>query len=150
MDEEINDEISNDETSEEINENILQSIKLMLGLMPNDTSFDSVIVMHINSTFLDLQQLGVGPEDGFSLDNSNSKWEEFIPKGPLLNAVKPYVYLNVKMLFDPPTNTATIDSINRQIARIEWRISIETEAEKIDSKGDEPDEDLEQEENQNE
>lgn len=105
-----------------INDSILNTIKSMLGI-PNDvTNFDEVIKTHINSVFLTLQELGVGPTEGFSIQDKDTDWTDYIPEGAILNSVKSYMYLKVKMLFDPPNSTATMDSFNRIIREFEWRI----------------------------
>lgn len=107
-----------------INDSILNTIKSMLGI-PNDvTNFDEVIKTHINSVFLTLQELGVGPTEGFSIQDKDTDWTDYIPEGTILNSVKSYMYLKVKMLFDPPNSTATMDSFNRIIREFEWRIMI--------------------------
>lgn len=105
-------------------ESILTSIKKLLGIDEEYTQFDSDIIMHINSVFMILNQLGVGPEKGFSIQNSESVWTDFIPSGSNLEAVKTYMHLKVKLMFDPPSSSAVMEAINRTIAELEWRLNI--------------------------
>ena len=102
---------------------ILTSIKKMLGIAEDYTEFDEDIITHINSVFLNLTQLGVGPEEGFMIKDDTAVWEDFINDGIQLQAVKTYVYLKVKLLFDPPLSSSVTESINRMIAELEWRLN---------------------------
>ena len=110
-----------------MDDSVLKSVKKMLGIHEDYDVFDKDIIMHINSVFFTLYQLGVGPDEGFSIDDSVDIWNDFIPQSALLNAVKPYVGLKVRLLFDPPTTSSVLDSINRMINEYEWRINIEVE-----------------------
>lgn len=105
-------------------ESILHSIKKLLGIAAEYTQFDDDIIMHINTVFLNLTQLGVGPKEGFSIKNEFNCWNEFIDNNAQLNAVKSYVYLKVKLLFDPPLSSAVIESTNRMISELEWRLNV--------------------------
>lgn len=110
-----------------MDDSVLKSVKKMLGIHEDYDVFDKDIIMHINSVFFTLHQLGVGPAEGFSIGDSVDVWDDFIPQSALLNAVKPYVGLKVRLLFDPPTTSSVLDSINRMINEYEWRINIEVE-----------------------
>ena len=114
-------------------ENILTSIKKLLGVAEEYTHFDPDIVMHINSVLMILTQLGVGPSDGFIIEDETAVWSDFIPDiTPVkLEAVKSYIYLKVRLLFDPPTSSAVIESINRQISELEWRLNVAAESSNI-------------------
>lgn len=111
-------------------DSILTSIKSMLGIQEDYTHFDNDIVTYINSVFLTLMQIGVGPAEGFMITDKTDEWTDYIEDGPLLNSVKSYVYLKVKLLFDPPLNTSTTESINRIIAEFEWRINHQVDVRK--------------------
>ena len=102
---------------------ILTSIKKLLGVAEDYTEFDEDIMTHINSVFLNLAQLGVGPEEGFMIEDNTAEWEDFINGSVQLQAVKTYVYLKVKLLFDPPLSSSVTESINRMIAELEWRLN---------------------------
>ena len=105
-------------------DSILASIKKLLGVPEEYTQFDADIIMHINSVFLNLNQLGVGPEAGFAIENDSAEWSDFISDNVQLNAVKTYMYLKVKLLFDPPLSASVIESMNRTIAELEWRLNV--------------------------
>lgn len=107
-------------------DSILTSIKKLLGISEEYTQFDDDIIMHINTVFLNLTQLGVGPEEGFSIEDDTADWEDFadLESNLPLNAVKSYVYLKVKLLFDPPLSSAVIESTNRMISELEWRLNV--------------------------
>lgn len=102
---------------------ILNSIKKLLGITVEYTHFDPDIVMQINSAFSTLNQLGVGPEEGFSIEDSSAVWTDFI-QDDRLNFVKTYIQLKVRLAFDPPTSSALMESFNRQLDELTWRLSI--------------------------
>lgn len=103
---------------------ILTSIKKMLGVAEDYTEFDEDIITHINSVFLNLTQLGVGPEEGFVIEDNTAVWEDFIDNSIPLQAVKTYMYLKVKLLFDPPLSSSVTESFTRMIAELEWRLNV--------------------------
>jgi len=107
-----------------ISESILESTKKVLGLDADNTDFDVDVLMHINSVFSTLQQLGIGPEEGFAIEDDTAVWSDFLEEVKLLNNVKTYVYLRVRMLFDPPTTSFAIDAMRKQIEELEWRINV--------------------------
>lgn len=110
-------------------ESILTSIKKLLGITEEYTHFDTDIIMHINSVFLTLNQLGVGPAAVFAIEDSTATWADFFPKESNdFEAVKSYMYLKVKLLFDPPPGSATIESINKMINEYEVRLNIQAES----------------------
>ena len=108
-------------------ESILTSIKKMLGIQEEYEHFDADIVMHINSVFMILMQLGVGPASGFSIHDKTATWADFLPEGQQLEAVKSYMYLKVKLLFDPPLGSAVMESYNKQISELEWRLNVQVD-----------------------
>lgn len=105
-------------------DSILTSIKLLLGIVEEDVHFDSIIIVHINSVLSVLHQLGFGPEAGFSIKDSSAVWNDFIIAPDIVEFVKSYIYLRVRLLFDPPTSSAIADAINRQANELEWRILV--------------------------
>lgn len=109
-------------------ESILTSIKKLLGIAEEYTHFDSDIVMHINSVFMILTQLGVGPSEGFSIEDDTSTWQDFVPDMSKVEAVKSYMHLKVKLLFDPPLSSAVTESMNRMISELEWRLNVAAES----------------------
>ena len=111
-------------------ESILTSIKKMLGIAEEYTHFDADLIIHINSVFAILTQIGVGPSEGFSIEDNTDVWTDFIQDNKKLESVKSYTYMKVKLLFDPPINSSVIESMNRIISELEWRILISGEEEK--------------------
>lgn len=107
-----------------MNESILTSVKEMLGIEEGYEYFDRDIIIHINSALATLSQLGVGPEEGFVVEDSLATWDNLINDEKLLNFVPTYVYLKVRLGFDPPTSASVLDSMERQVSQYEWRISV--------------------------
>ena len=102
-------------------ESILASIKKLLGITEEYTHFDADIIMHINSVFMILMQLGIGPANGFSITGDSEVWSDFLSDVAWLESVKSYVYLKVKLLFDPPQSGTVIGSMEKLITEFEWR-----------------------------
>lgn len=111
-----------DKSETEIMTNVLLSIKKLLGITPEYIHFDEDILIHINSVLLELSQLGVSLPNDFSVDDK-TLWIDIFQEGILLSAIRSFVYLKVRLLFDPPANSAAIESINKTIANLEWRIN---------------------------
>lgn len=120
---------------------ILDSVKKKLGLSPDYDVFDLDLVTHINTTFLTLQQLGVGPISGFMIDDADATWDAFLGDDILLNSVKTYVYLKVKIIFDPPGTSFHLAAAEKVIQELEWRmmIHVESDAPVIVDPGSPPD-----------
>lgn len=108
-------------------ESILASVKKVLGIDEIHTAFDEDIILHINSVFAILQQMGVGPENGFSISDDSAIWTDYISDVNQLNFVKSYIYLKVRLLFDPPVSSGAIESMNKLISELEWRLFIATD-----------------------
>ena len=104
-------------------ESILDSTKKILGLEATYTPFDLDVITHINAAFSILNQLGVGPEEGFSILDNQAVWADFVVPTNQLHLVKTYVYLKVRILFDPPSTSFLLDTYNNQIKEYEWRLS---------------------------
>lgn len=110
-------------------ESILTSIKKLLGLDADYDHFNQDITIHINTAFMSLNQLGVGPPEGFFIESKAQQWQDFLGPKPNYEGVKTYVYLKVRLVFDPPGNSFLIESINSQIKELEWRLRDEAERE---------------------
>lgn len=110
-------------------DSILNSIKKVLAIDPSYTAFDVDIIMHINSVFSTLNQLGIGPVEGFLIEDENATWDTFLGTDLRLNAVKSYVYLRVRNLFDPPSTSYMIEAQEAQIKELEWRLNVQREGE---------------------
>ena len=102
---------------------ILESVKKVLGIAPEYLVFDQDIVMHINSAFSVLHQLGVGPDEPFIIEDETATWSEFLGTERGVNSVKSYVYLRVRLLFDPPATSFALGAMEKQIEELGWRIS---------------------------
>lgn len=109
-----------------MSDSILLSTKKILGLEEDYTEFDVDILTHINSAFTTLQQLGIGPPEGFSIEDEDALWADFLTD-ERLNSVKTYVYLRVRLLFDPPTTSYLIESLSKQAHELEWRLNVTRE-----------------------
>ena len=109
-------------------ESILTSIKKLLGIEEDYTHFDPDIIMHINSVFMTLTQIGVGPSEGFIIEDDTSVWTDFTGESISYESVKSYIYLKVRLLFDPPASSAVIESMNRMISEYEWRLNANAES----------------------
>lgn len=106
-------------------DSILTSVKKLLGITEEYTPFDQDIIMHINSVFLTLYELGVGPANGFSIEDDSAEWRDYIPNDDvLLGAVKSYMYLKVRMLFDPSLTTSVTELMKEQAREFEWRMNV--------------------------
>lgn len=115
-------------------ESILTSIKKLLLIPEEYEHFDTDIIIHINSVFMTLTQLGVGPAQGFTIIDEEAVWTDFIKDPIKLQAVKTYVYLKVRLLFDPSSlGSATLAAYERQIQELEWRLNVEVETPREDN-----------------
>lgn len=108
-------------------ESILSSVKKIIGISEEDESFDTDLIIHINSVLMILNQLGVGPEEGFSITDKTAVWTDLINDSKDIEAVKSFVGLKVRLIFDPPTSSAVLDSITKLISELEWRINVMVE-----------------------
>lgn len=110
-------------------ESILTSIKKQLGIDKEYTQFDDEIIMHINSVFTTLTQLGVGPSTGFHIEDESAIWTDFVSDISRLHAVKTYIYMKVRLIFDPASlQSATLAAYERQIQEFEWRLNVAVES----------------------
>lgn len=110
-----------------MNDSILDTIKQLLGIQSDYTAFDMDIIVNINSVFMSLNQLGVGPTECFSIDGSKGTWAEFVDNSIDLEAVKTYIYLKVRTIFDPPSSSVVMEAMNRNISELEWRLNVQVE-----------------------
>ena len=110
-------------------DSILNSIKKFLGITEEYTHFDPDIIMHINSAFFILNQLGVGPDEPFKIEDKSDTWDDFVSNQDV-EAIKSYIGLKVRTLFDPPTNSALLSAINEAIKEFEWRLNVQVDPEK--------------------
>lgn len=128
--EENNVKTSQEEVKDNSKNSILTSIKKLLGISESCTDFDTDVIMHINTVLMTLNQLGVGKE-GYQIEDKDNVWSEFVESDKLA-AIKSYVHLRVKLLFDPPLNSAIIEAIKESIRELEWRLNVRAESEDND------------------
>lgn len=105
-------------------ESVLTSTKKILGLAPEYEAFDQDVITHINAAFSTLMQLGVGPTTGFFISDDTAVWDDLVVPDEQVNLIKTYVYLKVRMIFDPPNTSFHIDAMNKQLQEAEWRLYI--------------------------
>lgn len=110
-----------------MNDSILNTIKTMIGLNPDDTEFNTDILVLINSALMVLRQIGIGPQNGFSVSDSTQTWSEFIEDIRYYESVKSYIYLKVRLMFDPPATSYVSEQMKTEIQEIEWRLKVEKE-----------------------
>ena len=122
----MSDEVNSKDISA-YDESILTTIKRMLSIVKENKDFDTEIIVNINSVFTILNQLGVGPGDGFRIKDDTAKWSDYISEKDDLDAVKSYIYLKVKTIFDPPLNGTVMDAHKQLIAELEWRLNVKAE-----------------------
>lgn len=105
-------------------DSILTSVKKLLGIAEEYEHFDQDIIIHINSVLMILTQIGVGPSNGFSIIGKESTWTDFVTDIKQIEAVRTYIYLKVRLIFDPPSSSAVMEAINRTVSELEWRLSV--------------------------
>jgi len=107
-----------------VKDSILQSTKKMIGLEAEYDAFDLDIVTHINTAFATLFQAGVGPLEGFSIEDESFTWNQFIGNRMEINGVKSYVFFSVKLAFDPPASSFGLANIEKQLTELIWRLNV--------------------------
>ena len=108
-------------------DSILTSIKKILGIYEEDTSFDVDIIMHINTVFMILRQMGIGPSEGYSIRDRYDMWTDYLSDTSLIESVKTYIALKVRLIFDPPASSTMIEAMNRTISELEWRLNVQAD-----------------------
>lgn len=111
-----------------MSDSILTSTKKILGIADDYDVFDLDIIMHINAAIATLTQIGVGPSEGFFIEDASTTWEAFLGTDPQLNSAKQYVFLRVRVLFDPPQTSYLVEAFNQQIQQHEWRLNVYKES----------------------
>lgn len=114
-------------------DSILTSIKKLLGISEEYEHFDADIMIHINTAFETLHQLGVGPSEPFYIQDKTDTWDEFTTNGLDIRSVKTYIFLKVKMVFDPPSNSIYSEAIRNEISELEWRMNVRVDPWKAES-----------------
>lgn len=114
---------------------ILDTIKKTLGIMYDYEIFDPELIIHINSAFSILYELGVGPSIPYKITSRENTWDEFLEDNTQLENVKTYIYMKVRLVFDPPSNSFVVDAFEKQIQELEWRMNVAVETECLNGKG---------------
>jgi hypothetical protein len=110
-------------------QSILASVKKVIGAPSDYDAFDEDIIMHINMVFNTLNDLGVGPAEGFMIEDDTAKWADYIPSNDnRVNSIKTFIYLSVRMIFDPPRESWVVTSLEKQLDQLAWRINVRQEA----------------------
>jgi hypothetical protein len=104
-------------------DSILNTIKKLLGIDAEDTSFDTDVIVNINLAIFNLSQIGIGPNNTFIVTSVDQTWSDYIGSSVVnLEGIKNYIYLKTKILFDPPTNSTVMAAFNNNIQELEWRM----------------------------
>lgn len=111
---------------------ILLSVKDYLSVSPEEDAFDQELILHINSAFMILRQLGVGPETPFVVEDETTTWQEFTDDDSILPVIKSYVTLKVRTLFDSPNSSSLSEALKNAISEYEWRLGIECDTYKVE------------------
>lgn len=107
-----------------VKDSILASTKSAMGVVPEYDGFDNQLIMLINASFATLWQLGIGPEDGFDIEDDSTTWDEYIGDSKILKLVIQYVHIDVRLQFDPPSNSFSIDSMKNKLEELVFRIHV--------------------------
>lgn len=124
-----NQNVSNDQDS------ILISIKKLLGISKDCIDFDTDIKIHINTVLMNLDQLGIIIPKSFSINDNSQKWSEIINDQEKIDSIKTYVYLKVKLIFDPPLSSAVMEANTQCISELEWRLTVQVDENNLKKKG---------------
>lgn len=116
-----------------MDESILNSIKALLGPDADYDVYDHDILIFINGVFSTLTQLGVGPAEGFRITGAEETWHDFLGDYRDLESVKTYIYLKVRLVFDPPVNSSVLNAYKEECKELEWRLNVAVDPSKLDS-----------------
>ena len=112
-----------------MDDSILATVKKMLGIDEAYLPFDTDIILFINSALMTLHQRGVGPDEGLSISDYTTTWSELLKdNGVMLRATQEYVYMKVKMVFDPPGNSFVMTAMQERCKEIEQRLVMQAES----------------------
>lgn len=125
---------------EDISTSILETIKKLIGIDKDYGVFDLDLIVAINSSFMILNQLGIGPDNPFSIKDSSSTWKDFFGDEEIFELAKSYIYLRARLLFDPPASGVLHEAVERQISEFEWRMHVQADYNDSNQPGeDDPD-----------
>ncbi len=130
-----NEEIKENENIPNDQDSILLSIKKLLGISKECTDFDTDIIIHINTTLMNLDQLGIEISKSFSVKDNKQTWSEIITEQERIDSIITYVYLKVKLVFDPPLSSAVMEANKQSINELEWRLTVQVDENKLNKEG---------------
>lgn len=118
-------------------DSILLSVKKYLGISAEYEVFDQDILMAINGAMMSLQQIGIGPTTGYTVEDETQTWSEFMSSQPnvFLQGVRAFVYTKTRLLFDPPATSFGIDALEKQLREYEWRLNVQVDPKPIQEQG---------------
>lgn len=114
-------------------DSILNSVKKVLGIHEEYKAFDTDVIMHINTAFFLLNQLGVGPKEGYRIEDESANWVDYTGSSLNLEAVRSYIFVRVRLLFDRPETSYGIQALERQAKEFEWRLSVQADRDSYES-----------------
>lgn len=114
-----------------LSDSILDTVKKLLGIEKEYTQFDVDIIVNINSAIMTLRQLGVGPQDGFSITGSDETWNDLLGDSKFLDQAWIYLFLKTKIVFDPPSSSFVLEAYKEQIKELEWRLAEENNPKEV-------------------
>lgn len=112
-------------------DSILKSVKKTLGVAADDTAFDVDIIICINSAIATLTQIGVGPPEGYAIEDESDEWDDFLDGDLTLSSVKTYIYMKTRLMFDPPQNGFAVTSLEKMITESEWRLNVAADVSEV-------------------
>ena len=110
-------------------DSILTTIKKMLGIHEEIEDFDMDLIVFINSALAELNQLGIGPKDGFQISGKEETWKQLYNGRKIFNDIKTYIFLKVKVIFDPPQVASLNSAYENQLKEVTWRLNTKRESE---------------------
>ena len=117
-----------DQPEVNIQNSILLLTKKKIGISPDDYAFDEDIITDINAVIFSLNLIGIG-EEGFSISDASATWTDLLGENvKIYEAVKTFIYLKVKLMFDPPSSNFVVSALEKQISEIEWKLNFKYES----------------------
>ena len=111
-------------------ESILTTIKKLLGLDDSYEAFDTDVIIAINTALMALMQIGIGPKTGFRIEDVGATWKDFLGSDTIdLEAVKTYIFIKARLMFDPPSSSVVVEAYNKAVAECEWRLNVQRDPE---------------------
>lgn len=113
-----------------MDESILNSLKNMLGILPEDMDFDNELISHTNAFISNLTDIKIGPEEGFAIEDANAIWSDFVSNVSDMSAAREYLYSSIRLVFDPPSNSFVVTSLEKAKDEAYWRLYMRADMQK--------------------